>query len=81
MQLDYESAANTNMQERLGILNAYFLPGYPEDQLPSTITPVNSFRLIFAHYFGADLPLLPDRSYYSTWSQPFNFLDVTTASE
>ncbi len=81
MQLDYESAANTNMQERLGIFNAYFLPGYPVDQLPSKITPVNSFRLIFDHYFGADLPLLPNRSYYSTWSQPFTFLEVPLDSE
>jgi hypothetical protein len=76
MQLDYESAANTNMQERTRIFNVYLLPGFPADQFLPAITPVNSFRLIFRYYFGADLSLLTNHSYYSTWSQPFDFLEV-----
>jgi hypothetical protein len=45
-------------------LNAYFLPkGY--GKLYASITPVNSFRLIFGEYFGADYPLLSDISYAS----------------
>jgi hypothetical protein len=27
------------------------------------MTPVNTFRLIFNEYFGADLPMLEDHSY------------------
>jgi hypothetical protein len=81
MGLDYESAESTNMEERLGIFNVYLLPDFPADKFSPDITPVNSFRLIFHHYLGADLPLLPNHSYYSTWSQPFDFLEIPTDSE
>jgi hypothetical protein len=45
------------------ILNAYYLPDGGEQQLYPTITPVNTFRVIFDRYFGAHLGLLPDKSY------------------
>jgi hypothetical protein len=44
------------------ILNAYYLPGAQNSQLFSTISPVNTFRLIFDNYFDGHLPLLPDQS-------------------
>jgi hypothetical protein len=50
-------------KDRFGILNAYYLPGINKDILYPTISPVNSFRIVFNQYFGAKLPLLPDRSY------------------
>jgi len=43
-----------------------------------SITPVNTFRLIFNAYFGTDLKLLPDISYFSNWDNPYGFTDVTT---
>jgi len=45
-------------------LNAYYLPN-GDKNLYKSITPVNSFRLIFNDYFGADYPLLPDVSHAS----------------
>ena len=45
------------------ILNAYYFPGISETDFYDTISPVNSFRLVFNDYFGADYPLLPDESY------------------
>ena len=43
-------------------LLAYYLPkGYGE--LYPSISPVNSFRLIFDEYFGANYPMLPDLTY------------------
>jgi hypothetical protein len=45
-------------------LLAYYLPKGSEKLYPS-ISPVNSFRLIFDEYFGANYPLLPDLTYYS----------------
>jgi len=42
------------------ILNAYYLPGDGKELLYDSISPVNTFRLIFNHYFGADYPLLED---------------------
>ncbi len=44
-------------------LNAYYLPGEGAGNLYPTISPVNSFRLIFDTYFGTHFGLLPDASY------------------
>ena len=44
------------------ILNAYYLPSVGYDSLYPTISPVNTFRLIFDTYFGTSLGLLPDYS-------------------
>ena len=62
------------IEERSGILNAYFLPSSCEPGgLYRSITPVNSFRVIFNSCFGADLELLKDQSYWSMAEQPFDF--------
>lgn len=51
-------------QMRLSILNAYYVNDETKTSLYNTITPVNSFRIIFNHYFDANLPLLEDISYF-----------------
>jgi len=50
-------------ENRLQILNAYYLPGNGADRLYSNISPVNSFRVVFDTNFGTDYGLLPDQSY------------------
>jgi len=40
------------------ILNAMYLPGMDYNELWDSISPVNTFRLIFNHYFSVDYPLL-----------------------
>jgi len=40
------------------ILNAMYLPGMNYTEISPAISPVNTFRLIFNHYFDADYPLL-----------------------
>jgi hypothetical protein len=62
---------------RLGNLVAMYLPGVDE-VLPDTFTSVNTFRVVFREYFGADLESLPDRSF--TWPDNdhlYDFRDVT----
>ncbi|HET9522469.1 MAG TPA: hypothetical protein VFO73_15580 [Candidatus Limnocylindrales bacterium] len=62
---------------RLGNLIAMYLPGVDVD-VSDTFTSVNTFRLVFREYFGADLELLPDRSF--TWPDNdhiYDFRDVT----
>jgi hypothetical protein len=44
-------------------LSAYYLPENGEQSLYSSITPVNSFRIIFDTYFGTNFGLLEDISY------------------
>jgi hypothetical protein len=58
------------------ILNAYYLPDGGVEDLYPTITPVNSFRLIFSHYFGLDYPLLDDVAYYSFRDDRYRFFPV-----
>ena len=40
------------------ILNAYLLPGGGGEKLYPSITPVNSFRLLFYEYFGTRYKLI-----------------------
>jgi hypothetical protein len=61
----------------MSILNAYFFPDRKYDGLYPDITPVNSFRVVLDTFFGARLGLLPDKSYFSTWGEPYRFMDVT----
>ena len=63
------------LNERMNILNAYLLPGNG-DQLYETVTPVNTFRIVFDSYFGANYELLEDKSYFSNYEAPFDFIVV-----
>ena len=57
---------------RMGILNAYYFPDAKAGLYP-LITPVNTFRLLFQTYFGEDLKLLEDVSYYSEYPEAYQF--------
>jgi hypothetical protein len=61
---------------RFPILNAYYLPDGGARLLYPGITPVNSFRIVFNHYFGARLKLLPDESYQTDYRILGNFRKV-----
>lgn len=55
-------------EDRFLIFNAYYLPGVDPSRIYASITPVNSFRLVFDAYFGTNYGLLPDNSYWSAGS-------------
>jgi hypothetical protein len=77
LRLAMQSLEKTDLHERMSILNAYYFPGGRYEALYDGITPVNSFRAVFNTSFGTRLPFLPDRSYFSTWGNPYRFFDVT----
>jgi len=77
--LDQEDPGHTYLTERFSILNAYYLPNSEAGDIYDTISPVNSFRVILNRYFGAGYELLPDRSYFAAWSQPYKYAAVTEA--
>ena len=73
----YSATVDTScVKERLSILNAYLLPPEAEAALGPTITPVNSFRVIFDAVFGGSLGQLPNVSYFSTNDKEFEFVIV-----
>jgi hypothetical protein len=72
----FENEGEGLIRERMGILNVYHLPQGP-DGLYASISPVNTFRLIIDKYFGEHYPFLEDRSYFSQYSHPYEFIDVT----
>jgi len=47
-----------------------------ESSLYDSITPVNTFRVVLNRLFGTELPLLPDRSYYSGAQASYEFVDA-----
>ena len=74
---EWKNPGDDFLIERMGILNAYLLPGAASGQLYDTISPVNSFRLVFNALFDTDFDLLPDRYYFSDLSTPYRLKDVT----
>jgi hypothetical protein len=62
-------------EDRMKILNAYYLPGHTDKLYPS-ISPVNSFRVVLNSYFGTNFPLLADISYYSSATHNYSFAIV-----
>lgn len=85
-ELDWADASVAELEMKFGILNAMYLPGLEAapgagagaSPVYPTISSVNTFRLIFSAYFGADLPLLPDRSYISrNKAYPYALTEIT----
>jgi len=72
----WENPSDIMLKERMGILNGYYLPQGGRDELYDTITPVNTFRLVFRRYFKADIEPLEDISYYSTYEHPMRFIEL-----
>ena len=77
MSLDWDSLDKTDLREPFSILNAYLVPDRVRQSLYDTISPVNSFRVLLSKEFKANYDRLPDRSFYSPASRPFDFTEVT----
>lgn len=58
--------------QRFFILNAYYLPDGKTELYP-TISPVNSFRVVFNDYFGGNYDMLKDTTYFSPVPKLYNF--------
>ena len=79
-EFQWLEATQDELAMKFEILNAYHFPGVEPDetQLYSTITPVNSFRVVFNTYFGTDFPLLADRNWvFSDETNVYDLHDVT----
>lgn len=74
--LQRDSIDQTCLFERASILSAYYLPG-DSALLSQDISPVNSFRVVLNTYFDTNLEILPNRTYFSPQSWPYDFTDIT----
>ena len=75
---DWRKASTAEFQKKFRILNAMYFPDLSTEILYNSITPVNTFRLVFKEAFGADLPLLEDRSYANiNYYHFFEFFEIT----
>lgn len=63
----------TSVRERMDIFAAYYFPDEASAFYP-TMTPLNGARLLASRYLGVELPLLSDRSFFSTWGRPYDFI-------
>jgi hypothetical protein len=59
------------LEERTSVFAAYALPGVPPDSVPADISPVNAARLLLRQYFHADLPALPEATFWSSTNWPY----------
>jgi hypothetical protein len=82
LQADHGSRSGTwdltsEVREHMSILSAYYFPDRNYALLRPSMTPVNSFRVVFQQFLGIDIDLLPDRNFYSAPPNPYRFIEVT----
>ena len=70
---------NTSPGKRPDILNAYYLPDGGAENLYESISPVNTFRVIFDTYYGGRYELLPEKAYFSVYDHPFDLMPIPEA--
>ncbi|MFQ5400916.1 MAG: sulfatase-like hydrolase/transferase [Anaerolineae bacterium] len=74
---NFESVEKSCNYERSAILNAYYFPDGRTDMLYPSITPVNSFRVIFDTYLNTNFNLLEDKSYFGPTPHLLDLTDIT----
>jgi hypothetical protein len=67
---------NASSSDRMKILNAYYHPGIDQSLLYPSLSPVNTFRLVFNEYFNGNYPLLPDKSFFSPYQDSLEFTEI-----
>ncbi len=69
------------MRQRMRIFNAYYLPDECDEYLYPSVTPVNSFRIVFDCVFGDSLGLIDDHTYYSYWPRTSQYYFILKDDE
>jgi hypothetical protein len=65
------------LRAQFGILNAYLVPAAVRSTLYPSVSPVNTFCIVLNSLIRKPVPLLEDRSYFSTFLAPYRFSDVS----
>jgi hypothetical protein len=75
--LNWDSLEETCLRERMSVFYAIYLPGKGCELVYDSITPVNTFPLIFDAYFSTEIGFTSDKSFYSLWATPYELIDIT----
>ena len=75
--MDWENPTEKMKHDRLSNINYILLPDKNENPLYNTMTPVNTFRVLFNDYFNTNFEVLEDRMFHSGYDTPYDFIDVT----
>jgi hypothetical protein len=72
-------------RRRMAILNAIRVPPAAVRDarpvlIPDSLTPVNTFRILLPALFDTAMAVLPDRSYFSPLTRPFQFTDADSVA-
>ena len=81
LQGDHGARQFVGEEGRMAILNAYYLPGLDKGVVYDSISPVNTFRVIFNEYFDENFDLLPDISLYSSYLSPLDYTVIPLVGE
>ena len=82
LTFNWTEASQQELEQKMRILNSYYLPGVPHDMLYPSVSPVNSFRIVLNLYFGQDLELLSDEIYgFVDYDHPYKFFTITEVFE
>jgi hypothetical protein len=76
VQYDWQYARLSYLPDRASILMAVLPPPDRHFDLSATMTPVNLFRVVFNGLFDAQLPLLPDRTFFVPWDTPAAYTEL-----
>lgn len=76
--INWLKASPVELREKMGILNAQYLPDIEGLEIADNTTPVNTFRRILKHYFDVPINELSDLNYiYESNARMYHFHDVT----
>ena len=76
IDVDSDKPSKENLEQRMSILSAYYLPGVEENLSDDVTTSVNTFRMIFNSYFNTDYDLLENKIYVNDENNPDYWIDV-----
>ena len=75
--MDWDNPTDKMKHDRHSSINYVLLPDKNKNSLYNTMTPVNTFRVLFNDYFNTNFEVLEDRVFFSDYNKPYDFIDVT----
>ena len=77
MPMNWENPTEKMKHDRLSNINYILVTDENRSSLYDNMTPVNTFRVLFNSYFDTNFDVLDDRIFFSGYSKPYDFVDVT----